>query len=671
MSLEIVYGIYSFLADCDEELDFKYGEPIIVLEKDEMYGDGWWKGRNIRGRIGLFPMNYTSKDNPRDPLELKNLRNNNLSKPESQTPYSIDETIDELQEKLQRMVLKNDRSSHLSATTSSSYVSAPINSEKNSPRNSQLSTTFDNPKILSFSSSSSDNNYINKDLKIKNHPATWDVQQVCKWLSERGYGSETNHFIENDITGDILLELNLVTLKEINVSSFGKRIRLKNEIASLKNQYSANGEVQENQAQSKNYSSTTFSQIGSSEFNGINVSSQSNSNIDEIFSDVSKAHSNSQRSSTSNLHTNQHTTTIPPSSKDLETSKEEKSKIKKEKIFNNNSSSQYDDVRPTSEVEKVGSLRFILRKNKKIFLDRKSLVENQLGPFKELSVDESHDRVTSYYSDHSSDNYIDDDQIIRIGVPDHQGSLMKQGDKYKTWRNRFCILKGSNLYYLQDDKMMEKPRVKGHINLTGYRVIPDENIYQGKYGFKLFHDNERPHFFAHEDLTTTRDWMKAIIKATIERNIKAPVVSSNNVSTITLSEAVNRMVPSRPAPSPPMDTNNNSTLFSMRPPSNFEHDNEKSSQHKPKAQSTGTLPSFSKPSNSNSLNNSRPTSPESLSKFTSHSKYSFPNNPTKKRIDSVINQPKFPSMSVSLLNAHRSPSFHENKFSGISMGYYV
>ena len=39
----MVYAIHSFKAVRDDELDFEYGEPIIVLEKDDMYGDGWWQ----------------------------------------------------------------------------------------------------------------------------------------------------------------------------------------------------------------------------------------------------------------------------------------------------------------------------------------------------------------------------------------------------------------------------------------------------------------------------------------------------------------------------------------------------------------------------------------------------------------------------------------------------
>ncbi len=43
MTLETVYAIYTFEAEHDDEVPFKMGEPIVVLEKDDMYRDGWWK----------------------------------------------------------------------------------------------------------------------------------------------------------------------------------------------------------------------------------------------------------------------------------------------------------------------------------------------------------------------------------------------------------------------------------------------------------------------------------------------------------------------------------------------------------------------------------------------------------------------------------------------------
>ncbi|CAG8777661.1 21357_t:CDS:1, partial [Racocetra persica] len=40
---EVVYAIHPFKAESEDEVSFEFGEPIIVLEKDELYGDGWWK----------------------------------------------------------------------------------------------------------------------------------------------------------------------------------------------------------------------------------------------------------------------------------------------------------------------------------------------------------------------------------------------------------------------------------------------------------------------------------------------------------------------------------------------------------------------------------------------------------------------------------------------------
>lgn len=39
----LVYAIHSFEAENEDEIDFLAGEPIVVLEKDEKYLDGWWQ----------------------------------------------------------------------------------------------------------------------------------------------------------------------------------------------------------------------------------------------------------------------------------------------------------------------------------------------------------------------------------------------------------------------------------------------------------------------------------------------------------------------------------------------------------------------------------------------------------------------------------------------------
>ncbi|BGP29644.1 hypothetical protein JCM10296v2_001383 [Rhodotorula toruloides] len=61
---DVVWALHTFEAENDDELTFEAGEKIVVLERDDQYGDGWFQGRNERGEIGLFPQSYTSSRPP-------------------------------------------------------------------------------------------------------------------------------------------------------------------------------------------------------------------------------------------------------------------------------------------------------------------------------------------------------------------------------------------------------------------------------------------------------------------------------------------------------------------------------------------------------------------------------------------------------------------------------
>lgn len=50
----IVEGLYDFVGQETDELSFRKGDKIKVL--DDRHND-WWKGE-LAGRIGLFPRNY-------------------------------------------------------------------------------------------------------------------------------------------------------------------------------------------------------------------------------------------------------------------------------------------------------------------------------------------------------------------------------------------------------------------------------------------------------------------------------------------------------------------------------------------------------------------------------------------------------------------------------------
>ena len=173
----------------------------------------------------------------------------------------INETMEDLQNKLQMMINNNNEdskrlllkkglsnrsrlsNSSTSATSASSYFSATINSDIDSPRNSlyhhQPPQIVINDHLNSRKNPSISSSTYSSDL----HPMNWDIQQVCQWLCENGFDSEKQNFIDNDVTGDVLLDLNMYTLKELNIMSFGKRVRIMNTITSLREKHLNNDKV--------------------------------------------------------------------------------------------------------------------------------------------------------------------------------------------------------------------------------------------------------------------------------------------------------------------------------------------------------------------------------------------------------------------------------------------
>ncbi|EGO02305.1 hypothetical protein SERLA73DRAFT_178176 [Serpula lacrymans var. lacrymans S7.3] len=149
--------------------------------------------------------------------------------------------------------------------------------------------------------------------------------------------------------------------------------------------------------------------------------------------------------------------------------------------------------------------------------------------------------------------------IEQIGVPDHNGWMRKKGEHYNSWKLRYFIIKGPHLYILRSNNKAET-KIKGYIHIVGYKVIADENIDPGRYGFRLVHDTDKTYYFSSEEQLVIREWMKAIMKATIGRDYSKPVVSSVNIPTIplTVAQAMN------PAPRPPSPTARDATQKALR-----------------------------------------------------------------------------------------------------------
>ncbi|CAG8570950.1 5001_t:CDS:10 [Acaulospora colombiana] len=660
MDLEVVYAIHPFEAENDDEISFDLGDPITVLEKDDMYGDGWWQGRTTEGKVGLFPVSYTSPNGPgidkdgsynnltMTPTNILNSNDSDLDMPlppfRMNSPSSIDETIDDIQEKLQKMSVRMEGQSnqikmgpyqypwspkngrHSKLFFSSSGSNSSHSSRKSSPgvlenlkrpesvnnfgtpsptkiatpmpvAPSPTELVMSSPTELVASSSPVGSN----TEKFEAYPLNWDVQQVCSWLEEKGFKNEIPNFIENDITGDVLLQLSLSTLKELSIASFGKRVHIMDAINSLKAQYSIvelgldddvsdieehiqkHSESYQMYPQNSYYNSSMDNKGGSVtfmtptpphvrmedpkiEFLGGDAELQKN-NTNNFYAHES---TQSRKIEDANAELASEKSTIKKSrsifsrlqsftksNKDKRSSDTSKHKARaastnggwdffvddeyngrheeKRKYHKSKNKSVGDEPSLGLELEKeVGSMYTV---KKRLPSERNSVIESRHSDYENFQNLETIDDITGM-----------NEEIMRaIEEPDYEGWLKKQGLKYKTWNSRYCILKGTDLYYFKTDKAVNGPKVKGHIDLAGYRIYPDENLLHGKYGFKLVHDTMRTHYFAHEDVEKMRGWMKAMMKATISRDNKAPVVSSSIINTVPLAEA-RKMSPRPPQP---------------------------------------------------------------------------------------------------------------------------
>ncbi|CAG8475009.1 25938_t:CDS:10 [Gigaspora rosea] len=471
--METVYAIHNYCAQNDDELTFKVGDPILVLEKDEMYWDGWWQGQDILGQIGSS---------------------------------------------------KNARSSvSSSGSNHSEYLSSPTRQN------------IDNMKMLDYSSKPNNNLQVN--------PLTWNVEQVCQWLKEKGFDS-----------------------------SYGKRVHIMNAINALKES----------------------SVLNQDQGNSLQLSYVWNNFIVDV------------RPESSFVKSNEHTTSWPQQINNTNekiqlnfTNKGDKHNNKSEKhetIFSFN-------TKPAKK-EKSQSIS----SEGWEFLVEEDYEKKHKNKSKSLSRKISKEHLVFFMNEHNRLHSVDEsigeneETLKNIGTPDYEGWLMKQDDKNKSWKNRFCVLKGQTLYYFQNDKIAQTLRAKGSINITGYRVIPDENILQGKYGFKLVHDIERPYYFAHENLGKMREWMKAIMKATISRDPTSPVFSSSELNTMSLAEARKlvhkksestnkRLQSSNGTDSPTLERSLSPTFYSTYSPTNSF--NRPNPQHSSRCRSVSPLPEMS------------------------------------------------------------------------------
>jgi hypothetical protein len=54
MNSNFVFALHDFDAENPDELSFKAGERIRIIERDEVFGDGWWQASLSISHFRLF-----------------------------------------------------------------------------------------------------------------------------------------------------------------------------------------------------------------------------------------------------------------------------------------------------------------------------------------------------------------------------------------------------------------------------------------------------------------------------------------------------------------------------------------------------------------------------------------------------------------------------------------
>ncbi|KAH8552505.1 hypothetical protein BGW37DRAFT_424072, partial [Umbelopsis sp. PMI_123] len=440
--MEVVYAVHNFEAENPDEIAFRIGDPITVIEKDEKFLDGWWQGRNPKGEMGLFPMNYTSYEKP---LEMDSAPH---------TPQPI------------RSLTKSSSASHLPTQTSIFMVG-------------------------------------------RRPPEEWNVQQVGEWLTSVGLDSVIPNFTSQEISGDILVDLTIDALKELDINTYGKRYKIMTAISALKEEVARQeGGVNEIYPAKASASTPSFA----------------------------KYTNEKNQSTPKKLTPGGQPISIPTALEDY--TFQQHGPPRRAPAPPSNAQSPEPSISADSQQSRFGG-------GSKGFLSDDHVSEystSRLSPSNRPLSPQSTGQVMHRPSvDAPSGQRF---PLPEPGqVPEKEGWLHKQSDKYKTWNRRWFVLKGPNLFYFKSPRDV---RMKGIINLRGYKVSIDEDINPGKYCFKAKHERERTFFFYTDGDVELREWVKALMKATISRDFSAPVMSSNHVATVSL-EAARKMRPRPPS----------------------------------------------------------------------------------------------------------------------------
>eukprot|EP00160_Parvularia_atlantis_P000154 Unigene10125_Nuclearia_a/m.30915 Unigene10125_Nuclearia_a/g.30915 ORF Unigene10125_Nuclearia_a/g.30915 Unigene10125_Nuclearia_a/m.30915 type:complete len:760 (+) Unigene10125_Nuclearia_a:16-2295(+) len=253
---DAVVARYDFSAEDPEEISFEQGELLRVLQRDDGVGDGWWRGVNAAGETGFFPSNYVVPyrapdraaaddvvlvDDDGDNDDRAALDNNNNNNTDDDLPrgdpvltailasdddntavssYPADE-VPMSDEEVLRAYPALAAHAAASAEHAQTDAAAANAGDEHSEPLPPLVGVEETPQAFMHRLSLAP-----KTFAPTTDPEKWSKSDVAQWLLATGFGEFRGAFYDNDINGEALLELDQDTLKEMNLRSIGRRIKL-------------------------------------------------------------------------------------------------------------------------------------------------------------------------------------------------------------------------------------------------------------------------------------------------------------------------------------------------------------------------------------------------------------------------------------------------------------
>lgn len=305
-------------------------------------------------------------------------------------------------------------------------------------------------------------------LKVKD----WSVEQVAVWLNNVGFQEWAKEFEQNEITGDVLIELGLAGLRELGIESLSMRIDLYRKIMILKEDLDSPIEDSNSDYAVDIYNDYQDLNRGSRDF---------------------KEQENINRSFNSNTSEGESPRTL----------------VTLDSVFSDDFNQTHRPLKLELEVEGA--------REEEVKDDETLKEEGDARNGLSEALARKWSQLTREYED-----TFKLDESVQDSHPDMEGWLYFKMD-HRGWKKRFAVLVHQYLYIFKDELVFflifnrKKRYLVTSITLSEYKVSPSSSSRQ--YSFQLVHSESHSLYLAASSQASMLMWINRLVKSGLGMNI--------------------------------------------------------------------------------------------------------------------------------------------------------